>query len=90
MGHCSFSWGSFSQQIQARNDPTVLPRDFKTVTLTLWIFGTKETRAWDGTERCEHLPGAAAWPEWFLCSLTLTAEGSAALGGAAEEEGVKH
>lgn len=29
MGHCSFSWGSFSQQIQARNDPTVLPRDFE-------------------------------------------------------------
>lgn len=39
-----FSWGSFSQLTQAGNDPTVLPRDLKSPTLTLWIFGSKETR----------------------------------------------
>lgn len=84
-----FSWGSFSQLTPARNDPTVLSRDLKYATKTLWIFGSKETRACDDTERCEYVPGAAAWPEWFLCSLPLTAEGSATLRGAAKEEGVK-
>lgn len=73
-----------SYEMISQYHPVVF-RDLKLATLSLRIFGSKGMRAHEDTEMCEHVPGAAAWPQWFLCSLSLTVVGSATPGGAAEE-----